>query len=257
MKIFKKGFTLIEVMIFLAISGALVAGIIISTNSVVDKQEYSGAVRNFVDLIQNAYGEVANPKNSEAEHGGRSKDEAIYGRLFTIGEKDSEGAMYSYMVVGKTNDQKASTIDDVLTLLENSKIDIRRANGSLYEESTKKPIWDVDIQNVDGGEFKGAILIVRSPASGVIYTFVLDANDNENRMINIQKDEIGLNTIRDGKKILREFEKKEISFCVSPKEKDIYGGNRYEVRLTHFTHDPAGVILLPFDNQNNRCGDES
>lgn len=253
MKILRKGFTLIEVTIFLAISAALVMGIIISTSSVVDKQEFSGAVRNFSDLIQTMYSEVNNPKNSKAEYGGRSLDEAIYGKLVTIGEKGSDGAIYSYMVVGKSNDQKGSTVEDVMELLETVKIDVRNEDGVLYEAATESIVWDVDVQNIEGGQFKGAILIVRSPASGVIYTYVLDANNDENKMINIMKDEIGLNTIRDGKKILNEFEKKEISFCVSPKENDMYGGSRYELRLTHFTHDPAGVILYPLDNADNRC----
>lgn len=245
MKIFKKGFTLIEVSIFLAISGALVAGIIISTTSVIDKQRYNGAIRGFMDYIQTIYSDVANPKNGIGN--GRSTTDFIYGKLVTFGEKDSDGQIRAYTVIGEKNNTKGSVVRDALSLLKDVNADIfTNGEGGVlqpYETSYQDMVWDVDIQKIDGEPFTGSILIAHSPASGVVYTYVSDkvieAGQGENLKSNIDSFSVG-----------------DVSFCLAPKQMILYGGNRYEVRLTENSHDSSGVILYSLDDEEadgNNC----
>lgn len=246
MKIFKKGFTLIEVAIFLAISGALVAGIIISTTSVVDKQRYNGAIRGFMDYMQTIYSDVSNPKNP-LDGGGRSDKDFIYGKLLTFGEKDADGQIRAYTVVGGKNNIKGSVVRDALSLLKDVGADITKKNEDgkmeFYDSSVQDMIWDIDIQDLEGNPFKGSILIAHSPASGVIYTYVSDA------VIEVQQ----------GQKLSDKIDTlstEDISFCLAPKQMILYGGNRYEVRLTKNSHDPSGVILYSLDDaeeDGNKC----
>lgn len=257
MKSFKKGFTLIEVLIFLAISGALAAGIIISTASVVDKQRYNGAIRGFMDYMQTVYSEVANPKN-ENEGGGRDQNNFIYGKLVVFDQDKGNGQVRTYTVVGNKNNIKGSVVRDALSLLQDVNASINRPNSDkesenrIYEMSLQNMSWDIDVQDIEGKPFEGSILIARSPSSGVIYTYVakkkLDAENGQDL-----KDFFSLS--KEDKEEYK-FKTEDISFCIAPKQMILYGGERYEVRLTTNSHDSSGVVLYSLDDREedgNKC----
>jgi prepilin-type N-terminal cleavage/methylation domain-containing protein len=57
-----KGFTIIEVMIFLAISGLLLVGVLIGTGTTIARQRYNDAVQSFAEFLRQQYSFVINPQ---------------------------------------------------------------------------------------------------------------------------------------------------------------------------------------------------
>ena len=60
----RKGFTIIEVVLFLAISGAVLAAIIAGTASVAAKRRYNDAVSDLAENIRNVYSSTVNVENN-------------------------------------------------------------------------------------------------------------------------------------------------------------------------------------------------
>ena len=58
MSIKRKGFTLVEIALFLSITALLFAGIIVGTNNSIAQQRYTDAVQNFTELLRSVYPEV-------------------------------------------------------------------------------------------------------------------------------------------------------------------------------------------------------
>ena len=79
----RRGFTLIEVALFLAVTGLLFAGVMVGVQNSIWQQRYNDTVQNFANFLRNVYSEVSNPQSSG---NGRSEELAIYGKLISFGE---------------------------------------------------------------------------------------------------------------------------------------------------------------------------
>lgn len=166
----KKGFTLIEVMIFLAISGLLLIGVLGGTYVAIASQRYNDSVRSFSEFLRQLYGEVISP---ESFGQGNSDQNAIYGKIAVFGlEEDSENKddlVYTATIVGDTHvPAGASGFMDELKA-----VNARLFCGNNQQTSTVEtyaPTWDTKIQNTDGDQFTGTVIIARSPASGTVHT---------------------------------------------------------------------------------------
>lgn len=109
MKHKRSGFTLIEIVLFLGITGLLFVGIIVGTNNSIFQQRFMDSVQNFAEFLRSIYSEVSNP---QSVGDGRS-DTAIYGKLIVFGQTvgldgvefeksfgDSQQRIYVYDVIG-------------------------------------------------------------------------------------------------------------------------------------------------------------
>ena len=67
----QKGFTIIEVMLFLALSGFLLAGILAGTGSSIANQRYKDAVQDAADALRSAFSFVADTQieTRDNQHG--------------------------------------------------------------------------------------------------------------------------------------------------------------------------------------------
>ncbi len=77
----RPGFTIIEVMLFLAISGFLLVGIFVGTGSSIANQRYKDAVQDAVDVIRNAYSFVADTQIELRTGGGTQGNKGVCGAL--------------------------------------------------------------------------------------------------------------------------------------------------------------------------------
>lgn len=126
MKKSKRGFTLIEVSLFLAITVALFVGIAAGVQGMIFQQRYNDAVQSYAEFLRSIYSQVANVQN---EWTGRS-DKAIYGKVLTFraaGEKpkgkaqnglEQNGAIFWQGNVIKTY----NLIGDVESIQENGEV---------------------------------------------------------------------------------------------------------------------------------------
>ncbi len=129
----RKGFTIIEVTFFLAISGALLAMVIAGTSTAVARRRYNDAVNDLAEQLRNAYSAVINVENGRIGDenssrfcsvtsafndvgsfsvNGKHTDNfpgrtrcAVYGQLLTIGEKGNDGKqnprmLHRYDIIG-------------------------------------------------------------------------------------------------------------------------------------------------------------
>ncbi|HEU4830545.1 MAG TPA: hypothetical protein VFS65_00005 [Candidatus Saccharimonadales bacterium] len=181
------GFTIIETMLFLAISGLLVISLLAGTGASINTQRYRDSVTSLMAYIQNQYVEVANVTNSRdadwvCDGSAQTKEGAsglsrgqsdcfIVGRYISIQGTD----IATHTINGTKIDKKTGS--DVSMLADNY-----RFGTSPVDTQTSTLEWGAKIAwPVQGNGSKPAgtdrsigILLIRSPDSGSIYTFTSD-----------------------------------------------------------------------------------
>lgn len=174
----KKGFTLIEVSIFLAITGLLLVGVLGGTYSNIAHQRYNDSVRSFAEYFRQVYAEVISP---ETFGSGNSNESAIYGKIIVFGlespdddeSKDQDNTVYSATLVGDVHIPNSSSgfIDELgqvnARLFCGNTDDADEASSTLL---TYTPLWGAKIHNTNEKPFRGTIIIARSPTSGTVHT---------------------------------------------------------------------------------------
>lgn len=179
-----RGFTIIEVMLFLAITGALFAALMIGVNTGITQQRYLDSVRSYKALIQNEYSEVASTRNEDIEDwkcddGQKAVEQAtprgtrgasqcvILGRAIQIidsGKKVVTESVTGYNINGTDEDR------DDITAIKSYLPKLGR-----FDERATELDWGAYLTPVPpraGSPASTAvILILRSPSTGLIRVF--------------------------------------------------------------------------------------
>jgi type II secretory pathway pseudopilin PulG len=182
-----RGFTIIETLLFLAISGVLVIAMLAGVGVTIQIQRYRDAVETFKTLLQDQYSELASVKNEErtaewscgsqaetveggtgAKERGQS-DCVILGRYVAITGAD----VTMYSVVGYPSGS-TTTGTDIAKLRANYVLNI----STMTKEETSLE-WGAEIAwpRSGGGSQTPqtprsvSFLFIRSPDSGQVYTF--------------------------------------------------------------------------------------
>lgn len=175
------GFTIVETMLFLAVSAFLIFAMIAGTGASLNIQRYRDSVETFKSVLQQQYADLGSVINSRDNSWGCSStatpaqggatqnrgqsDCVIMGKYVRIDASD----MAIYTVIGYESNSTGQT-NDIDTLRNDYTLNVSEA------EMTERTLeWGTYI---DG---KMGILIVRSPESGQIYTFTNVNNDVPDR----------------------------------------------------------------------------
>ena len=280
MKKARRGFTLIEVGLFLAITGFLIIGIFVGTGNSLAQQRYKDSVQSFAEFLRGAYSSVADPENI----GDGRSEKAIYGKLITFGEAldfdgnpNTENAIFTYDVIGdikgtfSTSEQDGNTILSQLYSLGANVVIPKTENGTttlvpagFY--SSYVPKWESRIETVKKSTvFKGALLIVRSPKSGTIYTYTLFDNIQYggttievNQALKDHPNNLNLNPLKDFflSATMPHFQNQQIDFCVANSGMNVYNGIRQDIRLTAHAHNASSVIIVSLDDRDQTNGNK-
>jgi len=203
----RSGFTIIEVLLFLGISGLLLTGLLIGQGQSVARARYTASVDNFAAFLQAQYDMVMNTQNDNqdfqcepepdgsklklvtgTESAGRT-DCLVYGRYvdFNTGVYGGGahgttpgGRVRSAPIIGRKEDARGFTGGDIGFF--NS--DGSASSNFISVEPTAIPQgqtiynleWGATIWNPDGTTAYGALIIIRSPINGSIRTFALDSH---------------------------------------------------------------------------------
>lgn len=190
------GFTVIEVMLFLAVTGMLAIGILVGSGVTIGQQRYRDSVNSLKSFIQLQYSEVANVVNSrdkgwtcdttgaiaEAPSGQpRGTSDCVFlGRFITVNSSGTEmrsANVTAYRVPGAP--EAASDITEIAT---NYRLSI-----SPIDQEVEEIAWGAQVVKQDTtNPMPVSMLIVRSPLSGSLFTFTAEgATTNLNSLVNI------------------------------------------------------------------------
>lgn len=270
MKKGKRGFTLVEVSIFLAITGVLFMAVTVGVQNSVYQQRNNDSVQNFMEFLRKAYSETTNVQNNKGAGGGRT-EKAIYGKLITFGEKydlagnqvnggNAGNQLFMYTVVGNVmSESGGGTILGLLDSLKAQVVEVT-TNGSTKSLSlmalaeSYTPKWSAQIESacVNGSDCsykpkEGMLLIVRHPSSGAVYTYYTD------ELIQINQKIKEGNTNIDWLTFSKTFEggnTKDVDFCINPSGgSEVYFRN--DVRINAGAKNSSGIELIA--DEDNKC----
>lgn len=257
MKKNRKGFTIIEVVIFLAITSVIFMAIVLGTNNVMSRQRYNESTQNFTDFLRGVYSKLTSIEN----HGDGRSDKAIYGKLVTFGEStdingenNTYNEVFVYDIIGDVS--SAISSDNILNALKKLNIDVVKTEGdkTTYAGIAEmySPRWEVRIERTEDHElYKGAIIVVRSASSGLINTYVLEGETLEvNRAVKMNSH---VKILTDT--TLAKFSNtRDANFCLYSDDGDLYNGMRRNVRVNANARNSSGVEAMPMDDSaQNAC----
>lgn len=194
------GFTVIETVLFLAITGLMIAVMFIGIGSSIGAQRYRDSVESFKSVLQQQYSELTNTYNGResgwacrpvgarllvgegdaaatlgnASPRGQS-DCAVVGRYMTI----DGGTIRTFPVLAHVSGQPTGTTDIaklrsaayVFGIWSGGNADYQLEWGTRIAWPTGSSPSDPRPASTGGGDRKIAILFLRSPDSGSVYTF--------------------------------------------------------------------------------------
>ncbi len=256
----KSGFTLVEVLLFLAVTALLFLGVTLGVRGSIFQQRYNDSVQSFAEFLRNAYSETAN-----VEHTGTGRSEqAVYGKLITFGETydlygnkipNGENRVFSYTLIGKIGSIGSGNI---ISTLKNLGVNVLVKEGSSYVfagiTQDYTPRWGAGIQTTkeyaDGYQlFKGTLLVVRHPRSGTMYTYFYDTTIEVNETLKTGSEQAKAELLVSK---LDEFKAREIDFCINPLG-NAKSDTRRDIRLVENARNASGVEIINQDSVDNRC----
>ena len=239
MKKMRSGFTFIEVSLFLAITGLVFVGIAVGTQNSIFWQRYNDSVQSFAEFLRSEYSRVANVQLNTGGDGAK----IALGRVILF---DKDGSINSYLLsVGEKAENTSGSIKDWLKH-ESASPGIDN-NVGISEKFI--PRWGAQIQTTasynDNGSYEpytGAIMIVRHPSNGTIYTFVNNDVDDAGTLNESLVTDVGV----DG------YKSAQVDFCVNPNGVD-KSNLRRDVRIIKDARNASGVEIMPADGSENEC----
>lgn len=182
----KAGFTIIETMLFLGITGLLILGVLVGTNGSITNQRYRDSVTSLQAILQEQYSNALSTDNShDNTFTCNSTDASITkGALTDIYAGQSEcvllgkyvtyaddGKLVIRKIVGYVSPDVTTKMNDLLALKDYKimPLPITDTSSETYDiEWGSTLVGNVD---ADTSHINFAILILRSPSSGVSRTF--------------------------------------------------------------------------------------
>jgi type II secretory pathway pseudopilin PulG len=185
----RQGFTIIETMLVLAITGALVVAFVVGVGTSINIQRYRDSVITFQALLQSQYSEIDNVRNDRdsswtcgssaiPSQGGSGtiapgqSDCVLLGRYVAITGNDISLAT----VVGYEVDDEAG-LSDVESVRQNYTVGISQSSIERdVLEWGSEITWASEGEDSQSGDTTRsiAILFMRSPETGTTYTFTSD-----------------------------------------------------------------------------------
>lgn len=250
----KQGFTIIEVMLVLAITGLMLVGVIAGTYSSIATQRYNDSVRSFSEFLRQVFAEVISPQSLSE---GNSDKEAIYGKVVVFGinagtdnttGSETADTVYTATLVGGTHPPR----NESEFISELGYIDPKDSNKSVAahlfcgdganKASTLDeyiPMWEAKINNTSNQTLKGTLIIARSPSSGTVHTAftntVYNIKDNCTAASNSLAHDLQTNQAQ--------FVQEELDFCIVSYNSRIVR----DIRLGADGHNSSDINLIPAD----------
>lgn len=229
------GFTIIETMLFLAVTGLLAVGILAGTGGAINQQRYRDSVNSLQSFLQDQYSKVTNVANdrdaswscddaatvSQADGQPRGTGECLLlGRIVTVDDIGKQLKVAD--VVGRRHADAKDMSNDKDELLTNYTLKLSPVN-----QETKDVAWGAMIvkPHTDTPQ-PTTLLIMRSPLSGSMLTFGSASTVNDPKVL-----------------ITGGLLAKALPLCVA--SGGTVGGPALGVRVSAFAAAPSAVQVAP------------
>lgn len=192
----QQGFTIIEVLLFLGITGLLAVTLLGGWTTMINTQRYQDSLKTTQAFIQQQYNLVYNVQNGRADtlrctagagptdeptivddesngiSPGQSTNCIVMGRYIHISNGSN---MKVYAIVGKDGDTETIQSDDDAILDRNP---VRVQNEMNLTESEQTIPWQARVVAPGTTDsMDGVIMIIRSPESGAVHTYAWLSNE--------------------------------------------------------------------------------
>ena len=164
------GFTIIETMLFLGITGLLVMGVLVGAGTQINVQRYRDSVTSLQSNLQQQYSDVANVSN-DGSNGSACGDSprgqsdcVILGKFI----KTIDGQSLSIQDVIGTIPNSSITSTNDIAVLKLYNIRVSSENGNVYDIEWNSSLTDLTGRNAAAF----SMLTLRSPVDGTIRTFI-------------------------------------------------------------------------------------
>lgn len=256
----KKGFTLIEVMLVLGLTGLLIVGMLGGTFTAIAHQRYNDSVRSFAEYLRTVYGEVLSPESLGL---GNSMNEAVFGKVLVFGynyadSPDDTRSVYSATLIGDA-DIPVSIDGDFMDELAYVHAHLYcGATNSVSTQDYYRPLWEAELakaNNTHSNEpFVGTVIIARSPTSGTVHTYFSDTLTYDLRDACTAENQNASGVLRTDIQDRRDqFRQEAVGFCIKSDNAAVYR----EVRLAEDGRNTSAVSILDTDSdvpgEENRC----
>lgn len=275
----RKGFTLIEVTLVLALAGLLLVGLLGGTAAAIKAQRYNDSVRTFAEYLRTIYSEVINPAtlgsgNSSNVLAAGGGNYAIYGKVLTFGYKydneDDTRSVYSATLIGDANvpNVDISGFINELAAVQAELFCGKNINGVEYSTTVSRyePTWQAELMEINtsplsvNNRFRGTVIIARMPSSGAIHTvYTPEAYDLRDGCKSLsesaastkfQKDIYDYS--QDPTTATVKFYTEPVGFCV--KSQNVSAGNYREVRIAEDGRNTSAISILNTDDEGDDIG---
>jgi type II secretory pathway pseudopilin PulG len=241
----RRGFTIIEVMLFLAITGLLAIGVLASSNNTLGQQRYRDSVNSFKGFLQEQYSEAINVVNSNSENPICSKQ----GNKITLHDVNTQARGTSqciilgkYLLVEETRVTSFSVIgySDTETTAVSDTDALQDYLLAVASPETVEIGWGARLvrpKSTNG--IKTEVIILRSPLSGSIVTYIKDITGPQI---------IDLDDVSISDDLIDDNNKKEKAFCVDSQGTSGMG-RRQAVRIMADASSQS-AIEIPLEKEN-------
>lgn len=175
-----RGFTVIELMLFLGITGVLFAALMVGANNTIVQQRYKESVLSYATLLQDQYSEVMNTRNDRPNSwsctDGIVNPEAVNGQF-----RGTSDCVLLGKAIEVTNNGKTIETTTVVGFRPNTDEEPRGDIDALISYSPKAPEefdtrliemdWGTTLTTVAQEVSTASFLILRSPTSGLVRVF--------------------------------------------------------------------------------------
>jgi type II secretory pathway pseudopilin PulG len=233
------GFTLIETMLFLGVTGMLAVGILVGSSVAIGQQRYRDSVNSLKSYIQQQYGETSNVINDHGQNwdcntsgvvsdvGGTSgqargaSDCVVLGRFIKL---DADGtSLTSSSVTGYRVPGVPTAASDIQEIATNYRLGVSPLNSNESEVAWSARI----VKEKTTTPLPFQMLIIRSPLSGSLLTFTTENNSTD----------LGAMVTASNQQQIRHL-------CVDAAA-GTFVGKRLEVRIDAFAASQSAVAIPP------------
>lgn len=237
---YRSGFTIIETMLFLAITGLLVVAVLVGTGATINRQRYRDSITSLQSIIQQQYSEVSSVNN---DRDNSWVCDSTSGAVAKLGSGSSvsrgqSGCVVLGKLISSSDDGTSLIISDIIgsEVLNSTQAETDvealaqyKMHVSPVAEETYEIEWGSSLAKPGSDQNAVfSVLILQSPLSGVVRTFnspnMIISDSNINSIIN--------------KTALTE----PVKICVN--SNGLFSGTRMAIVVTAGSSSAAGVESL-------------